>query len=125
MLTTELSIFQHLVIFPFQKNFKTITIQTPIIPRYIQLFNIQLLSSLIHSYFRIHFLCLLYLPCQNYKNDSPCIDIAAYFILNVDIFCWQPLMARGDTVTPNGDDPPDLCTDSGLKAAAAAAVNCH
>uniref|UniRef100_A0A8W8MI03 RanBP2-type domain-containing protein n=1 Tax=Magallana gigas TaxID=29159 RepID=A0A8W8MI03_MAGGI len=35
----------------------------------------------------------------------------------------QPLMARGDTVTPSGEDPPDLCTDSGLKAAAA--VNCH
>lgn len=37
----------------------------------------------------------------------------------------QPLMARGDTLTPSGEDPPDLCTDSGLKAAAAAAVNCH
>lgn len=35
----------------------------------------------------------------------------------------QPLMARGDTMTPSGEDPPDLCTDSGLKAAAA--VNCH
>lgn len=69
------------------------------------------------------FFSMLYLPSQNYKNDSPCIDIAAYFILNVDIFCWQPLMARGDTVTPSGEDPPDLCTDSGLKAAAA--VNCH
>ncbi|XP_022316444.2 uncharacterized protein LOC111120077 [Crassostrea virginica] len=34
----------------------------------------------------------------------------------------QPLMARGDSVTANGEDPPDLCTDSGLKAAA---VNCH
>ncbi|XP_061196218.1 TNFAIP3-interacting protein 1-like isoform X1 [Saccostrea echinata] len=32
----------------------------------------------------------------------------------------QHLMARGDTVTPGGDDPRDLCTDSGRKA-----VNCH
>lgn len=75
MLTTKLNFFQHLVIFLFQKNFKTITIQTPIIPRYI-----QLLSKWIHSYF----FNMLYLPSQNYKND---IDIAAYFILNVDIFC--------------------------------------
>ncbi|XP_048760260.2 TNFAIP3-interacting protein 1-like [Ostrea edulis] len=32
----------------------------------------------------------------------------------------QHLMARGDTMTPVGEDPPDLCTDSGLKP-----VNCH
>lgn len=52
MLTTKLNFFQHLVIFLFQKNFKTITIQTPIIPRYI-----QLLSKWIHSYFLV---CYIY-----------------------------------------------------------------
>jgi hypothetical protein len=41
-------------------------------------------------------------------------------LLLMFVVLLQHLMARGDTVTPIGEDPQDLCTDAALKA-----VNCH